>query len=319
MSKLLSIAIPTYNRANDLEKTLNNFIEQVVYNHLENDVEILISDNCSTDNTPDLVQNIQKQYSNIITYSRNSENIMWNNIRRAAEISNGRYVWFCGDDDEYLYNSLKRLTDILKNNDVDGIYLNQVNTRGYITPVEKDEVVDMERFFKIVKQDPEFISTVVIKKEKINPDITNTTWYHMACLLYLKPNDKFYVTKEPFVYNRPSKRAWVNRANLINYTLDALEVINKSNASLETKNILSNIYISLLKVRIILAKLDKTQTINIHEIAIRLDDILFDEKIKKKYKLLLKSKLYCKIIAHRYKYKKYKIPFNKSIHFEERI
>lgn len=317
--KKLSIAIPTYNRCSELKKTLENFIMQIVYNELINDVEIVISDNCSNDDTEDYVRSVLFKYPNLINYSRNLKNISWDNIKKVADISNGEYIWFCGDDDIYFHDSVKRLMQILYNNNVDCIYLNQVNTRGYITPVEFDEVVDMNRFFSIVRQDPEFISTVVIKKSKINKNIKNNTWYHMACLLYLNPYDKFYITQLPFVYNKPSKRNWVNHKNLVYYTVDALECIAYSNADENTKKLLNNIYKILLKKRIVIAKLASVKDIDFKELSVKLKYLLHNDQLSKELILACKSWLYCKYFARKHKYRKIKVPLNKEIDFIESI
>ena len=243
MSKLLSIAIPTYNRSQALKNTLENFISQILFNHLEKTVEIVVSDNASTDNTCQTVTTLQQDYSAItLRYSKNAQNILWENIQKAASLCQADYVWFCGDDDIYFHNAVEKIVHILSHNSVDAVYVNQVNGRGYITPIPQDEIVTKDRFFQLVHQDPEFISTVIVKRDKISPTISIHTWYHLACLLNLPQDAKFYITKQPFVYNKPATRTWVNKKNLINYTFDAIETIKLSNASTLTKKRLLNIY-----------------------------------------------------------------------------
>ena len=55
MNKLLSICIPTYNRAQFLPALLESIITQI--NGHEDKVEIIVSDNASTDNTKQITQN----------------------------------------------------------------------------------------------------------------------------------------------------------------------------------------------------------------------------------------------------------------------
>ena len=45
-SYILTIGIPTYNRRKTLEKTLNSVLSQIT-----NEVELIVSDNASTDDT----------------------------------------------------------------------------------------------------------------------------------------------------------------------------------------------------------------------------------------------------------------------------
>ena len=60
---ILSICIPTYNRWYIIEKTINSVVMQDEFQNRE--VELIISDNASTDNTKSIVEQFQKKYSNI--------------------------------------------------------------------------------------------------------------------------------------------------------------------------------------------------------------------------------------------------------------
>lgn len=67
---LLSICIPTYNRAQYLEKCLKAIVVQDGFN----EIEVVVSDNCSTDNTPTIGEKYQEIYSNI-HYFQNKSNV----------------------------------------------------------------------------------------------------------------------------------------------------------------------------------------------------------------------------------------------------
>ena len=56
--KLLTIAIPTYNRCDLLEKTLRNVFSQ---EWIEK-VEVLVVDNASTDNTSEMIKKYNVRY-----------------------------------------------------------------------------------------------------------------------------------------------------------------------------------------------------------------------------------------------------------------
>ena len=71
---ILSICIPTRNRAQILERSLTSIVNQVVF--MEGDeVEIIISDNCSDDNTYDVVKQFLDAYPGKIFYYRNERNV----------------------------------------------------------------------------------------------------------------------------------------------------------------------------------------------------------------------------------------------------
>ncbi len=90
---LVTIAIPTYNRADKfLKKTLERAVNQTYKN-----IEILVSDNCSTDHTPDIIES----FSDIrIKFFRQKENLgafgNWNFLLKEAK---GDYFHMYHDDD----------------------------------------------------------------------------------------------------------------------------------------------------------------------------------------------------------------------------
>lgn len=98
-----SIIFPTYNRASDLQFALYCILRQSFL-----DFEIIISDNCSTDNTREI---ISKLHDKKIRYFANKKNIgVTLNYKKALEYTKGKYVFLHSDDDFLLYeNSLEEI------------------------------------------------------------------------------------------------------------------------------------------------------------------------------------------------------------------
>jgi len=114
---LLSICIPTYNREKYLDKCINSIVNQKWFNW--NDIEIIISDNASEDNTLKLVQTYKRKYKNIY-YFRNKKNLWYDrNLDNALTNAHWKFCWFMWDDEYILKWSLyKIMMIILKNKDV---------------------------------------------------------------------------------------------------------------------------------------------------------------------------------------------------------
>ncbi len=111
---VLTIAIPTWNRAEYLRKNLTQLLTQM--SDLSEDIEILVSDNSSIDDT-DMVVNDLKSKGAPIRYIRNSENIgSDSNIAQCFNESKGRYVLILGDDDILIDGTLGLLVELLKKN-----------------------------------------------------------------------------------------------------------------------------------------------------------------------------------------------------------
>ena len=97
---LLSICIPTYNRAKVLERVLTQYVEDTDF---DDDVEIVISDNASTDSTQHVCEEFAEKYHNILYY-RNGENVKDLNFPRVLEKANGEYLKLMNDNNMIIHN-----------------------------------------------------------------------------------------------------------------------------------------------------------------------------------------------------------------------
>lgn len=110
--KILSICIPTYNRGTLLKKTLENYINCTSFN----EIEIVISDNCSTDDTEAIVKSYTDKFPNI-KYQRLKENIGADrNITSALLMGSGKYLKLQNDNFYIKNDKLTKILNIIKNN-----------------------------------------------------------------------------------------------------------------------------------------------------------------------------------------------------------
>lgn len=112
-SPLLTIAIPTFTRANYLELNLRSLVAEA--RTLPPGVlEVIVSDNHSTDSTPDVVANAIAQ-GLPIRYIRNKIDVGSDaNIAQCFNEARGDYVQIMGDDDIYVAGTLSYLIDFLQ-------------------------------------------------------------------------------------------------------------------------------------------------------------------------------------------------------------
>jgi glycosyltransferase involved in cell wall biosynthesis len=119
---ILSICIPTYNRGEHLENCLTSIFQSG--KDKTSAFQVCISDNCSSDNTQDIVRSFKEKLP--IKYVRNSENLgRVRNYLQCVSIAEGEYVWLLGDDDLLMSHTVSELTNLLSiKNHVDFFYVN---------------------------------------------------------------------------------------------------------------------------------------------------------------------------------------------------
>ncbi len=129
----LTIAIPTYNRAEILNKNLSLFIDE-----LDDDVEVLVSDNASSDDTENICKTYRDNHSKF-SYFRNSKNLGYDqNVLNCVARSSGSYVWFLGDDDFLDPALIKVVVEALKKENPDGALVNAT----VINPLNNKIIID---------------------------------------------------------------------------------------------------------------------------------------------------------------------------------
>ena len=114
-SELLSICIPTRNRAVYLRDLLAAFAGQVREARLSNsDVAFYISDNASEDETPEVMREFAAQVPWVVC-SRNATNLGGDgNILHVRAMGRGKYIWVVGDDELLADNALVNLVRLIR-------------------------------------------------------------------------------------------------------------------------------------------------------------------------------------------------------------
>lgn len=111
---LVSIGVPTCDRADLLRRALDSLLAQRYPN-----LEIVVSDNASTDATPDVCAEVQSR-APYVRYHRVAARIpVFANFRNALAQSHGTYFMWASDDDQWEPEFVSTLVDLLgANNDL---------------------------------------------------------------------------------------------------------------------------------------------------------------------------------------------------------
>lgn len=213
--KLLTIAIPTYNGAKTIASMLNILLPQV-----DERVEVLISDNCSTDNTLEIVNRFIEQYP-FVKCVQNAENKGPDfNFLQCMKMANGRYTMLLSDDDILVENGLSKILSFLElHNDVSLAFLYTLSFKdNYINiencdefpeskkPLENLVTTNKEKFFSYIGRQWGFISSFLWNtrrcKEIKNPEQYFGSYWLQSYIHILcsnKKDDSLGIIAEPCI------------------------------------------------------------------------------------------------------------------------
>jgi glycosyltransferase involved in cell wall biosynthesis len=120
MNNLISFGIPTYNRAKMLDEALDYF-----YNTLKLcDFQLLISDNCSTDNSVQVIKRYASKYDNIQFFIQDRNIGADKNMVFLQDKCNTQYFMLLGDGVRLFKDQIYILIELLSKNNYDAILFN---------------------------------------------------------------------------------------------------------------------------------------------------------------------------------------------------
>jgi glycosyltransferase involved in cell wall biosynthesis len=104
METLVSICIPNYNYEQFISETIDSVINQTYKN-----IEIIICDNCSTDNSLNIIKRYKDPRIKVYTSTENIN--LYENINKAISLSCGELIGVLHSDDIYLPNFIETVVN----------------------------------------------------------------------------------------------------------------------------------------------------------------------------------------------------------------
>jgi len=111
----LSILIPMYNAENFIKRCLDSLITQYIKNE---DYEIIVYDDGSTDRSLEIVSNLSNERDNIFIHSHKNQGVI-KTRNKLLKLAKGDYVYFVDADDYVAPNSLDNILNFALNNKLD--------------------------------------------------------------------------------------------------------------------------------------------------------------------------------------------------------
>ena len=206
---LISIIIPSYNRANTVGQTIESIIAQKV----DADLEIVIGDDCSTDNAREVLEAYRKKYPDIIRLFLRKENMgLGANWAQCVKDCRGEYICNC-DNDDYWHNphKLQLQLDYMESHPECNILITNHRTHNRTT----GEIHECKAYFDH------------------NIDIQRAMWggcsFCNATIMYRADFMKAHLDLDEFIRRRLSLQDWPAWVILTAYT--GIDILPESTAT----------------------------------------------------------------------------------------
>jgi abequosyltransferase len=234
----LSVAIPTYNGAKYIREAIDCILIQL--DDINGEVEIVISDNASTDQTPEIIRDYQKKYP-FIKYFCNEENLgMDRNFDLAVKRSTGEYVWLFSDNDKMSPCAISKVLKVIHSyNDLAVIVVNYCIFDEKLGKNITDRVVNENKdiFFESAddfwdKLDilSALISVNIVRKSLWNEsNVKNfyfTNWVHVGAIISILAGRKSYFVSTPYVRINSGPAKWEKGGNGLKYAMVLEDIVS---------------------------------------------------------------------------------------------
>ena len=206
----ISVIIPVYNAENTIERSINSFLNQKWNGDFSEDIQLILVDDCSTDDSKSIINKYADKYPNIYYFSTETNSGNPSKPRNIGiDKSRADFLMFMDNDDEYMPdicqtfydNALKSDAEIVTCNyyNIDNVRTNPMtyNVKGENLLFEDDKII-------IDSRDAPFFGNILVwnkifKKSIINdnnirfPERKSVEDYLFCKEIFLKVNKIVYL------------------------------------------------------------------------------------------------------------------------------
>jgi abequosyltransferase len=224
----LSICMPTYNFGKFIGDALESIVKQAT-----DEVEIVVLDGASTDNTSEVVGSFQARFPRLSYHRLDRRGGIDRDMARAVELANGEYCWLFSSDDVMREGALRDvLEEITLGFDVYlcGLTLCTLDmqpiTQHRILRLRCDEEFelaneqDRRRYFQLAETTAAFFSfmgSLIVKRSRwdgipFNEAFDGTLWAHVARIFAMIPQGlRLKYLSQSFLYKRGDNDSFMDK------------------------------------------------------------------------------------------------------------
>jgi abequosyltransferase len=229
MYPLISICIPTYNR----KEFLSILLESIICQSDPRMVQIVVSDNASTDETSLLMDEVKKRYPNLIYHKAPKNMGADQNYLSSVEHATGKYCWLMGSDDALKPGSINHLLNYISL-DLEIYLTGRTECSLELKPVKNRDWIEIEEEFKVFNFSKDedlktyfdecnslgavfsYLSSIIVKRSSwasitFDESFIGTAYSHVSILLgILVGGARLGYIKEPLVYSRSGNDSFLS-------------------------------------------------------------------------------------------------------------
>jgi len=197
------MCIPTYNFGQYIGDTLRSILSQTT-----KEVEVVIVDGASTDNTEEIVRGFQLSFPCVHYHRCQEKGGIDKDMAKTIEIAHGKYCWLFSSDDVMKPGAISRILNVIQSEYE--LYLCgftlctlEMRVRGdyFISRIDTESVFNLSdkedrlRYFRMAEKTPAFFSfcgSLIVRKSRwdttiLSESFDGTLWAHAARLFGMIP------------------------------------------------------------------------------------------------------------------------------------
>lgn len=188
--ELCSVVMPAYNSEKYIAEAIESVIKQTYTNW-----ELLIINDCSTDNTEEIIKSYLQKDTRIKLIKQKENQGVANARNTGIEKAKGRYIAFLDADDYWNKEKLQKQIQILQTSNADITYTAYLMIDETGKTIKKRSVKKTLKLKDLLKENSIIFSSVVCKKESLMDKNFKSEWYHedYIFLLDLSKESKNFV------------------------------------------------------------------------------------------------------------------------------
>lgn len=195
---MISVIIPSYNRAATIERSVRSVLNQTY-----RDIELIVVDDCSSDNTKEVIENIDDSRLRYYCLEKNGGACVARN--KGIELSKGEYIAFQDSDDVWKPNKLELQLEKLLKSDADVCFCNMIrhyqsdNTVSYFPKGLTEGHITYKQLYEYSRVSTQtiFAKREVCMKHRFDPFVKKSQDYDWV--LRAGREYSFYYTEEVLV------------------------------------------------------------------------------------------------------------------------